>query len=686
MGAKPAAGKGLRIASGCSTLDEFTAVFRKFCTPNSIFIATGTPRPSGIEIRFAITLKDGKPVMSGAGTITESFETKENPYERSGMVVEFSKLDTMGRILLRELNATSKPSGSGGKPTKKKSENFEIPTVVSDPDENTLAATRRSEERAAVAPPEDGDGADEASNGDADEAGAEAEGEADGDAEAEAEAPKRAKGSSIILPANPFGELAAQSLEAFIECTLYEETGEIDISAADAAPNPIVEIPLAPPKDAEGLGDLLSDDASDLLSDDAQPAEQKYIPRPPKLPASASVPTPPPTPPTRPKVPDIPMLAPEALVEHEVLVSDKSLDKEAAPVQTAPVQTPAPVQAAPVQTPAPVQAAPPSGAGRQAIALAPLIPTPVMAPPAMAQPAAIAPQNFAVAEDLESVPNAAPQPRTITFTWNQAIGLVALCVVAGLGFGLLASSDGKSKPDVTASQVATAAPANALRTKKNTVAAENAPADTKRPAAPSVLEPTQPGTPPEPTEPTQAPPQMPDAGAVAAAIVALPETPAPEPEPALPPSATTEELCLVAIDMIPKDGIVAIGGTAVQRNAKQAKVPCGSQPLVVTHPRYLDYKQEIEVSTNAPNTLRVRMKRPMIALRVQSTPSKATVIFNKQRVGKAPLKRNIPAFESVQVTVSSPGYQTYKRKIYPKKNTTVNVRLRKLKTTSRRSR
>ncbi len=678
MGAKPAAGKGLRIASGCSTLDEFTAVFRKFCTPNSIFIATGTPRPSGIEIRFAITLKDGKPVMSGAGTITESFETKENPYERSGMVVEFSKLDTMGRILLRELNASSKPSSSGGKP-KKKSENFEIPTVVSDPDENTLAAARRSEERAAVAPPEDRAGADETGKGDADKVGAEADGQAQAEA-AETEAPKRAKGSSIILPANPFGELAAQSLEAFIECTLYEETGEIDISAADATPNPIVEIPLAPPKDAEGLGDLLSsDDSSSEASSEALPVEQKYIPRPPKLPASASVPTPPPTP-TRPKVPDIPMLAPEALVEHEVLVSDKSLDKEAEPKQAASGQAaPAPAT--------PVQAALPSGAGRQAIALAPLIPTPVMAPPAMAQPAAITPQNFAVAEDLESVPNAATQPRTITFTWSQAIGLVALCVVAGLGFGLLASSDGKSKPDVTASQVATAVPANALRTQKNTVAAENAQADTKRPAAPSVLEPTQPGTPPDPVEPTQVPPETPaDAGAVASAIVALPETPTREPEPAMPPSATTEELCLVAIDMIPKDGIVAIGGTAVQRNAKQAKVPCGSQPLVVTHPRYLDYKQEIEVSTNAPNTLRVRMKRPMIALRVQSTPSKATVTFNKRRVGKAPLKRNMPAFESVQVTVSSPGYQTYKRKVYPKKNTTVNARLRKLKTTSRRSR
>ena len=221
MGAKPAAGKGLRIASGCSTLDEFTAVFRKFCTPNSIFIATKVPRPSGIAIRFAITLKDGKAVMSGAGTIVESFETKDNRYERSGMVVEFSKLDTMGRILLRELNASSRPSATTPEATKgkKKSENFEIPTVVSDPDEDTLAATRRSEERAAVVPsdaPAADDEKESAPDADANDSDSDADAnDSDSDSDAEAQAadtaeaaedaaPKRAKGSSIILPANPF--------------------------------------------------------------------------------------------------------------------------------------------------------------------------------------------------------------------------------------------------------------------------------------------------------------------------------------------------------------------------------------------------------------------------------------------------------------------------------------------------
>lgn len=747
MGAKPAAGKGLRIASGCSTLDEFTAVFRKFCTPNSIFIATRVPRPSGIAIRFAITLKDGKAVMSGAGTIVESFETKNNRYERSGMVVEFSKLDTMGRILLRELNASSTrsaptPEANKGK---KKSENFEVPTVVSDPDEATLAATRRSEERAAVVP-SDAPAADDESKSEPDADASDSDAEAPSAEAADDAVPERAKGSSIILPANPFGELAAKSLEAFIECTLYEETGELDISAMDAGQNPVEEIPLAPPKDTVALDDLLEPEPE--IESDAESRRAKYIPRPPKIPASAQVHTPPPpTPPAKPRVPDIPVLAPTAPPSHEVIVSDKSLDEASLvatpPVATTPVTTPAPAATMSVATPAPVttpaptmpiatmpvttpaptvpvatpapttpvttsaptmpiatpppvqppapsagaQAATgphvpaptgPGAAGVQAVALAPLIPTPVMAAP-----------SYVGADGQPSAPHVAPPSRTITFTWNQAIGLVGLCVVAGLGFGLLASGGGNTSEDPAARPTPVSSHAAPLAKKNTEALAEGR---SNEPEAPTEAPKTAMPEPADLVVASESTPSVEAEPVVAEPVAAEPvaaEPLAAEPLAAttVPPTAPTEPFaqCNLRLDLIPKDGIVVVGGVAVQRGAKQATVPCGTQPLVVKHPRYLDHRGEIVVHAETPSVLRLRMKRPIVTLRVLSTPSKATVSINKRRAGKAPLKRNIPAFESVQVTVSSPGYQTYKRKVYPKKNTTMNVRLRKSATKPRRS-
>jgi hypothetical protein len=139
---KSGSGKGLRIASGCSTLDEFTAVFRKFCTPNSIFFATRNPRALGDEIKFAVSLKDGKTVMRGTGNVAGSFRTGDNKFKRPGMVIEFKVLDTMGKILLKELNA----SMANVKPLPAKDVGFDVPTLVheGDDDEETAAAPDRS--------------------------------------------------------------------------------------------------------------------------------------------------------------------------------------------------------------------------------------------------------------------------------------------------------------------------------------------------------------------------------------------------------------------------------------------------------------------------------------------------------------------------------------------------------------
>ena len=121
---KPGLGRGLRIASGCSTLDEFKAVFRKFCTPDSIFFATKKPRARGQDVKFTVCLKDGKVVMRGSGTVSGSFTSGVNQYKRPGMRIEFKVLDTVGKILLAELNASSNV-----KPLPK-NQAFDVPTLV----------------------------------------------------------------------------------------------------------------------------------------------------------------------------------------------------------------------------------------------------------------------------------------------------------------------------------------------------------------------------------------------------------------------------------------------------------------------------------------------------------------------------------------------------------------------------
>ncbi|MCP4446132.1 MAG: PEGA domain-containing protein [Myxococcales bacterium] len=83
-------------------------------------------------------------------------------------------------------------------------------------------------------------------------------------------------------------------------------------------------------------------------------------------------------------------------------------------------------------------------------------------------------------------------------------------------------------------------------------------------------------------------------------------------------------------------------------------MPCGTLSLLLTHPRYQDHASETVLLPYQGNQLRIRMKRPRITLRVQSTPAKVTVTINRKKVGRSPVKRKIDAFESVEVRVEAP--------------------------------
>ncbi len=137
---------------------------------------------------------------------------------------------------------------------------------------------------------------------------------------------ERAPGSPYVLPANPFGEVAPESLEAFVECTLYEETGQFSFGEGGwvndlRAPNDL-EPPGEPPPPFPVFG-----------------APEPAAPPPP--------PTPPPAPPPAPPAP-APTPAPAPLPE---VASDPAFPPFDAPA-------PAPVAIAPPVTPVPVVATP----------------------------------------------------------------------------------------------------------------------------------------------------------------------------------------------------------------------------------------------------------------------------------------------------------------------------------------
>ena len=293
----------LRIASGCATREAFISVFRRFCDRDAIFIATRTPKTAGADLQFSITLADGAPLIAGTGTVLESWSDTTSPYGRAGMRIRFDELSPSGRALIDELVASARQEESASRPTVPvpaaaralaalakagpappatppprpsvpaiKPLPSVIPKKPGDPRNRTmlgmtplkrppkLEATPAPQAPPAVArdvevklppppraarPTPGSDDSDDQTTGVASRFAADTAfpDEASWDEVADhVLGGTRAKGSHLILPANPLGGVESESIDAFVECTLYEETGtfamEGEATTPGGAPEP----------------------------------------------------------------------------------------------------------------------------------------------------------------------------------------------------------------------------------------------------------------------------------------------------------------------------------------------------------------------------------------------------------------------------------------------------------------
>ncbi|MEJ7601770.1 MAG: PEGA domain-containing protein [Kofleriaceae bacterium] len=82
----------IRIVTRCTDLEQFTAMFSRFCNPTSCFIPSLNMRPVGVETAFSIRLVDQTPVMRGIGVVLAAWPTSENPFGRPGIQLGIKRL------------------------------------------------------------------------------------------------------------------------------------------------------------------------------------------------------------------------------------------------------------------------------------------------------------------------------------------------------------------------------------------------------------------------------------------------------------------------------------------------------------------------------------------------------------------------------------------------------------------
>ena len=413
----------------------------------------------------------------------------------------------------------------------------------------------------------------------------------------------RTPGSSFVLPANPLMNLTDKSLEGFVDCALYEETGnffrapEYEDSLVD-----IDDVIAAPPAPVRPAPRTLSP-VSALRPNAFVPAEpeQDFAPEMTPLPYLAGIvphraDTDPPIPPTphAGRAPTPPVFDENAGMFHARGHEETGVGMRPPPTQPPPNLPMAmePMYAAP--TPLPLPAPRPS---------------------------------LDSTASLIAINRQRDRKRWLVIGAS-AVGTSLLLLII-----VLATSGGGGNKSADA----------ATPLAKDPVAEDTRPATIAQPPIPP---------------PTADTPKVPQTAA---------ETPDDPPigDPNAPPVAGTGP-CRVTVTSSPAGSMVSVDDQPFGPSPISIDGPCAKRRVDVKHPRYAIGTKWVALSPGKPSTVDLALARPTHSVTVTSTPSGATVSIAGRRAGTTPTQVKVMGFTGVTLTVEKPGFRTETQKLYSK--------------------
>ena len=297
--------KGMCIATRCTSVEQFIQMFHRFVDPDSFFVSTLNTRAPGLETSFSVQLQDGTPVLRGMCVVRESWTTPNNPFKTPGVRLGIKRLTANSAAVFEQLLAMRNvnPKLPPIKPPPPRPPQLAVVVAAKKP--VVTAPIHRPESRLELKHPARPptplpieDNLSEPTNvmesSRADTAvtnlvpsepvmtpvpGSVPPNEVKLGATPDLAPPpvddSRTPGSDLVLPANPLMDLSDAALRGYVECTLYEETGNffpaddddiIGVPLGDVIepPAPVIvpafEPPRAPPPPAR-LHDTVSDSA-----------------------------------------------------------------------------------------------------------------------------------------------------------------------------------------------------------------------------------------------------------------------------------------------------------------------------------------------------------------------------------------------------------------------------------------
>ncbi len=270
--------KALVVATRCSSVEQFVSTFFRFCDDSTFFVATLASRPVGLETAFSIQLEDKTPVLRGLCTVVEAWATPANRFGRPGVRLAVKRLTNESIVVFKQLQVARKAAEVAD--AAKRSEPAALaalaPPVLPQPAPIQPPPMRPPIPRATppatpivtvparvtpvralpvvrvavvtpVEPAPVEPAAAEPTAVEPDRYAPEPIAASD-DLTNPVATETRTPGSTFILPANPLMNLTDKSLEGFVDCALYEETGNF-FRAPEYADSQVDELDdlMAPP-------------------------------------------------------------------------------------------------------------------------------------------------------------------------------------------------------------------------------------------------------------------------------------------------------------------------------------------------------------------------------------------------------------------------------------------------------
>jgi hypothetical protein len=610
-------------------MDQFVAAFHRFCDAQTVFISTLNPRSVGLETAFSIDLADHTPALRGVGVVLQSWATPQNPYGRPGLQLGVRRLTSdsepvFDRLLFAREATAATPTG-----TAKMMPVIVVKPGVKRPLANTQQMPFGALKPTSTPPPEPTPEAKTDVSPDPAIASPLADGE-------------RTPGSDLVLPANPLMNISDHSLEGFVDCTLYEETGNF------FGEQPVIEDPAdpvaAPPLLAPRRATTTPPQAAVIIS---RPPDEAVIPSIPSLvkaPVAQAIGTKP--------LPIINKLTPPmgATADMQVEFTQRATANRAVPLHTlelakdiAERMTPPPIDPGPPGPPGPpAQQGPPPIPGKPWVSpetaeLLDIEPD----PPSVAQPFPMAPHHTEYPaynaathasgsyDAVAAPPPYTPPSQTFPVTPYRApndhrrwvIGATA-AVTLLIAIALLTA--GHSKP-ATKNAAATPPPAPKLLA-ANTEHARLAP--------------------------------IPDKPVVDATST--------EPEPAADETSGVvgRGPCKVAVSTTPAGSMISFDGEQLGPSPLTVAGPCTRRRIDIAHPRYAPAQRFI--TPKAEDAVDVTLMRPTHNLFIESQPAGAIVSIDGHRAGTTPTMVKVMGFTTVDIAISKPGWKATTKKLYSK--------------------